>query len=348
MKTRSIPVAAVIALILVSSAWGEFVPGHVFVAQSPGKLCNEPAVYGSDRIWEIDPQTGQATLFVRIPPELCGFITGLAFTPDGARLRASMWLRNEILEFDSEGNMTIALDVTDGIACPWGFNNLAYDAEGNFYVAHQCPENILRFPADGGAPSVFADTKDGVEDVDAIAFAADGDLYFTIDFPYRGIRRITPQGNASFFDSLDSLSDHISVTADDSGHVYVGLGSTEIFKYDAGNPGSKELLAVFPIGGRHSMAMSPDQSKVYGNSRSRLFGIDVLDGTVTTLAEFDDGFSGPPAGIAVVPPPPIPTLSGWFLPVMALLMLTAGTVVLIRRRVGTMGVRSRCVRGGSL
>ena len=118
MKARCIFAAAWIAVVLAPTVRAQFVPGHVFAVQAPGKSCKLPAEFGSDRIWEIDPETGEATLFVQIPPEMCGFLTGLAFTPDGTRLRASSWLRNEILEFDSDGNMTIALDITDGIAWP--------------------------------------------------------------------------------------------------------------------------------------------------------------------------------------------------------------------------------------
>ena len=98
------------------------------------------------------------------------------------------------------------------------------------------------------------------------------------------------------------------------------------------------MLTVLPIGGRNSMTMSLDQSKIYVSIRGdttsgRLLGIEVVDGTVTTLAEFDDGFLGSPAGIAVVPiAPPIPTMSKWGVIVMTLLVLTAGTAVLNRRR----------------
>ena len=185
---------------------GQFVPGHVFVAESSGKLCMQQEIYGHDRIWEIDPETGEGTLFVEIPDDMCGFLTGLAFTLDGTRLRASSWTQSWILEFDSEGKMTIALDFTDGIACPWGFNNLAYDAHGNFYVVNKCTRNILWFPADGGPPTVFADATEGVSDGGAIAFAADGDLYMAhfLEGTSR-LRRITPDGNAFPFDNFGSL-----------------------------------------------------------------------------------------------------------------------------------------------
>ncbi len=345
MKTRSILVAAGIALILVSSARGEFVPGHVFAGIAARKLCLEQEEFGGDRIWEIDPATGEATLFAAIPEELCGFLSGLAFTPDGSRLRASSYLRNEILEFDSEGNMTVALDITDGIACPLGLNNLAYDVEGNFYVLNGCTRNILRFPPDGGPPTVFADAKDGITTRGAIAFAANGDLYFTTGLDgFYLLRRITPEGNAFPFDSFGTMNRSWTVTADESGHVYVGLRSAEIFKYDAGDPESKELLVTGSWFGRHSMTMSPDQSRIYVNSwgvvtTRGLWSIDVRDGAVTLLAGFSEG-DGVPAGIAVVPvppPPPIPTVSQWGIVVMTLLLLAAGTIAIP----GDRGIRLR-------
>ena len=42
----------------------------------------------------------------------------------------------------------------------------------------------------------------------------------------------------------------------------------------------------------------------------------------------------------------IPTVSGWGLMAMTLFLLTAGTIVLIRRRDGTMRIRSECVTAG--
>ena len=344
MKTRSILMAGWIAVVLATTTRAQFVPGHVFAAQSAGKLCKMDATYGSDRIWEINPDTGEATLFAELPVEMCGFLTGLAFTPDGTRLRAASLLRSWILEFDSEGNVSIVLDSSDGIACPWGFNNLAYDAEGNFYVGN-CTRDILRFPADGGPATVFADAADGVAGDGAggaIAFAADGDLYFTNTFVdgIGVVRRITPDGNAFPFDEYTGLDRPKAILGDRSGHIYVGLGNGEIFRYRAGDPASKELFAVF-AGGRHSMAMPLDQREIYVNAFSdsdaifgRVLRIDVVDGAVTTVSEFTDGFITPPAGIAVVPlpPPPIPTVSGWSVIAMTLLVLTAGTAVLIRCR----------------
>ena len=41
-----------------------------------------------DQIYEVDPVTGQRRLFYTSPPNLCGDITGLAFTPDGLHLKS--------------------------------------------------------------------------------------------------------------------------------------------------------------------------------------------------------------------------------------------------------------------
>jgi len=336
--TRKAATLACVCLILGSGSEvrAQFKCGHVFVAESSFKLCQNTPQSGPDRIWDLDPKTGEATLFAVLPPGMCGFLTGLAFTPDGTRLRASSWLRSEILEFDPDGNVTTVLGISDGIACPWGFNNLAYDAEGNFYVANQCTRNILRFPVDGGPATVFADAADGIGSLESIAFAADGDLYFTTVLNnFSQLRRVTPDGNATDFDNFGSIILGQTLAGDKSGHIYVALKSAEIFRYDAGNPESKELLAMLACGERCSITMSPDQHLIYFHRGGLLFGIDVVDGTVATLVDFTDPPRlAPTAGMAVVPttPPCIPAVSQWGLIAMVFAVLAAGTIVIQRRR----------------
>ena len=77
-------------------------------------------------------------------------------------VRASLGDTDQIVEFDSDGNMTVVLDAGDGITGPGGGNNLAYDVQGNFYVAVSSPRNaVLRFPVGGGPRTVFVDQSDG-------------------------------------------------------------------------------------------------------------------------------------------------------------------------------------------
>ena len=341
MKSNQVVGWAVVAGVLVGAAGvladgrsGGFVPGHVFVSEPSPKLCKLGEFYGWDRIWEIDPETGEVTLFVELADDWCGAVTGLTFTPDGTRLRASQLINSRILEFDAEGNVEVVLDSTDGISGPWGSNNLAYDDEGNFYVVNAGNRTIMKFPADGSPETVFADSTDGIAGPGAIAFAADGDLYFANVQGGNFVLRITPDGEASLFDDYGN-DDPWALTADDAGHVYVGLENAILYRYDAGDPDSREVLVSFPFGATFSMTMSPDQGSIYVGSPSfqQLFAVDVTDGTVSSLAEFPEG-SIAGLGIAVVrsPPPAIPAVSKWGVVTMTLLILAAGTVLCSRRR----------------
>ncbi len=311
-----------------SAAWGQFKCGNVFVAESSNRFCHEPPDYSPDRIWELNPATGEVKLIAEIPVSDCTFLTGLAFTPDGTRLRASALLRNEIWEFDSEGNWTTVLDASDGIACPWGYNNLAYDAEGNFYVANDCGGNILKFPADGGPGTVFTS---GTGSLDALAFAADGDLYFTtILNNSERLMRVTPEGTVTEFDNYGSLTRAAALTSDRSGNIYVALTQGGgLVKYEAGNSASKETIATIACGTQCSMTMSPDQSQIYFHRGGKLFGVNLINGTNTLLANYVTppfGFTG---GIALPPALPcVPVNSHWCWCIVTLVVLAAGTIAL--------------------
>jgi sugar lactone lactonase YvrE len=333
MMTRRLFVAACVALLLASTARGQFVAGHVFVSNPDWKNCGSPSFPGGDEIWEIDPQTGEVSLFVELTPEQCGIIWGLAFTPDGSRLRASLYQTHQIVEFDSDANMTVVLDADDGILSPSGSNNLAYDADGNFYVviSAQPGGKILRFPAGGGPAIVFAD-DDGIGNRGAIAFASDGDLYYLRRGAECRILRITPDGSVFQFDATCAMG----LTGDDSGQVYVALLSGEVLRYEAGNPASKELLVPASTELRFpTITMSLDQTRVYlASQNNELFAIDVVDGTVTPVADITDAGGSAVGGIAVAPVVapinPIPAVSEWGLIVMVLLLLTVAKVVMGR------------------
>ena len=314
-----------------SPAWAQFKCGNVFVAEAP-HACQGGILppYDTDLIWELDTRTREARIFAFVPYELCGHITGLAFTPDGTRLRASSYYRSEIIEFDSKGNLTTALGPADGIACPSGRNNLAYDAQGNFYVANGCGSKILRFPADGGPGTVFTS---GTGALIAIAFVPDGDLYFTSILNNSGrLMRVTPDGTATEFDNYGTTTHGITLTNDRRGYIYVGLRNRQILRYRAGDPASKTVLVpAGPWATIYSIAMSADQSLLYVHSYHKAYAIDVLSGSYTTLVEFftpmREGFTG---GIAVAPSMPCVSMaSAWSLNALALVMFAAGTAAIL-------------------
>ncbi len=308
MKTKRMMVALVGVWLSVGfPARGEFVPGHIFVSVLSDTFCIHQPKFGPDQIWEIDPQTGDLSLFRELPE--CVHLNGLTFTPDGTRLRASALVPNQILEFDSEGNISVALYGADGIASPNGVNNIAYDAGGNFYVTNMGTATLMRFPVEGGPGTVIADFCNGIRQWTAIALAADGDLYVCpggdgciVDSDRFLLRFAAPDWEVSIFGVWGGGIVPRAVAADRAGYVYVrqaGLGGN-VLRYRAGDASSVEVLASEVWGGL-AFTMSPHQTHLYATnvkSGSRVLAIDVRDGTVTLVAELESNGGG---GIAVVP-----------------------------------------------
>ncbi|MFQ5415076.1 MAG: hypothetical protein ACE5E6_11520, partial [Phycisphaerae bacterium] len=270
-----------------------FTPGHVFVVQPDWHCCE---LVGFDRIWEVDPETGDVQLFGVVEGQWCACMTGLAFTPDGRFLRVSMPFTNQILEFDAAGHFVVVLDGDDGIRFPTGRNNLAYDAEGAFYVINQGALNILRFPADGGPPSVFADSADGVTGVGALASVPDGDIYYAAD--QGDVLRITPDGDVSTFIEDSPTFFATSLAADGCGLLYVGYAAEgAILQFHAGDPASGVPIGLAPSF-TTTLAMCPDETCLYLARFDALFRVDTADGSAHLVAPLVFDPPGQPVGIA--------------------------------------------------
>ncbi len=283
MNRTSILVTTWIAVCLAGSARGQFVPGRVFVSEWGEKNCGY-------RLWEIDPETGWLPLFRQSLSGECAQMHGLTFTPDGTGLRAALGSSSQIVEFDSEGNMTVVLDADDGITVPTA---IAYDAYGNFYVVVTTGlmDRILRFPATGGPATVFFEPTEEVG-WGPIVFAADGDLYYGRSTGACHVLRIAPDGSVFLFDEYTPNFCPRALTADRDGFLYVGLAGGEIFRYRAGDPASRELL-VDSGAGVYAMTMSLDQSRIYSmvdGWPSILFGIDPVDGPYANFRN-PDGYT---------------------------------------------------------
>ncbi len=311
MRIGNVLILGVLAAAPIGQARGEFVPGHVYVAATSPEGCFLP-FYANDRVWDIDPVTGESSILGEVPDELCGFMQDLEFTPDGTGLRASERFIHSVLEFGPDGNVAVALDASDGLAQPDG---LAYDAEGNFYVTVVSPPRILKFPADGGPATVFADESDGLGSFGKLAFAPNGDLYYGRVSPAQ-ILRFTPEGTGELFDTLPGAIECLSTDA--QGHLFVLTGG--LYRYDVGDANSQVLLAAgFETGPVVSIAASPDGSSVYMATDHQLLSFDAVTGSMTTLAEVPDdplAMSWFGSGIAVYVPEPSAlaaclTVVGW-------------------------------------
>ncbi len=334
MRPWSNAFAAIVVLTTVApKAGADFTPGHVYVAATSPEGCFLP-FYANDRVWDINPVTGESSILGEVPDEECGLMRDLDFTPDGTGLRAAERFTHSVLEFSANGNVTVALDNTDGLIQP---RNMAYDAQGNFYVDVVSPPRILKFPAAGGPATVFADESDGVFSGGTLAFAPNGDLYYANVLPAQ-ILRFSPDGDGELFDTL--LGAIHGIDTDAQGHLFALTGAG-LYRYDAGDPVSQVLLASgITIGEVASIAASPDSSSVYIASANQLVSVDATSGSLTLLAEVPDDFGGISwfgSGIDVFVPEPSS---------LTVVTIATGWVCLRRRRrVAARSTLTSSVRG---
>ena len=337
MRSRTPFAVLCMTPFLVSGAYAQFTPGHIFVSIHQDESC----LNGKDGIIEIDPTTGQWSIFADADDGICK-ISGLRFTPDNRRLlclntNSPGTVSGSILSFSPDGTHEVILDGSDGLGNPSGGNGLAFDADGNLYVVDFGFLTILRFPADGSSSTVFADLADGVNWSGALDFAPNGDLFY-IGRDAAGPIRITPEGVGSVFDSLPDGG--ISLVFDRRGILFVAAHTNELgtslYRYDNGDPSTRRILATGFKGfkGHAAITLSPDETTVYlADQTLKVYAIDVNDGTTTVVADLLDAIvlGHLPHGIAVYAPNVIPAVSPWGIVATGVLLLFSGIVVLRRR-----------------
>lgn len=321
MRIRMTPVGLVCALTVATACVaGEFTPGHVFVTLSDG---GEGCAFGGQNwILEIDPATGDTSIFADSDDGLCN-ASGLRFTPDSAALRV-LNSNNTVgvQEYGPAGNGEVIFDGSDGLVEPFGYNGLAFDAAGDFYVVNAGNSTIMRYPADGTPGVVFATPSDGVFGRGALDFAPNGDLFYCSVLAQE-IVRITPDGVGFFFDQPPGEVP-VTLAFDSLGNLFVGTNNNRnyaIYRYDEGDPASRILLATFKPDAHGAasapvaLTVSPDDSLIYfGVGLSDftvpggyLYGVDPVDGSSVILADFaivaPPEIRTPVLGIAVSAPP---------------------------------------------
>ena len=261
------------------SALADFVPGRLYVSGTAGPCEKGP----NQAVFEFDPVTRESRMFAQLPEAFCGFMTGLAFTPDGSRLRASVYDSSSIVEIDGNGNISVAYDFTDGLRGPYGNNNLLYDDDGDFYVVNSEADNILRFPQDTGPPEIFATGADGVIFAGPLARAGNNDIYYGAQSIRDPIYRITGRGQSEIFDWLPGDMRLSSMVSDLEGNLFV-LANRAIFRYENGDPSTRRQLTSFGgTPGGAVVTLSDDGSTLFAALGSGMYAIDPLTGQFTTL-----------------------------------------------------------------
>lgn len=295
-RARAAALALVVGALSPALVQADFVPGFLYVSDTSPAPCFDGGP--PDQIWEVNPRTGESRVFATLPPGFCGGFQGLAFTPDGQYLRVGSFWDSQVLQIDGDGNFSVALGPEDGLNPPNGFNGLAYDAEGNFFVSTVLPSRILKFPADGGPPSVFANRQDGIESGPALAFAPAGELYAT-NFSGDTIR-FQPDGDGDIFTTISG----VSIAVDASNNVYL-RNAHGLYRFINGDPADAELMLNWPPeldGVTGTITVSPDQQTLMYVALNEVRRIDLLTGAMTELLDIP-GYGAGHGSVFYVPEP---------------------------------------------
>lgn len=295
-------------LLGVQTAAADFVPGRLYISAPVIEGCHSP-IPGHDLIYEFDPQTGGYSVFATIPDELCE-ISGLAFTPDGSKLRISSFYSSSILELDGNGGITKVLGPQNGIAGPYGSNNIGYDTAGNFYVGNNGPNTILKFAPGATTGQVLATQAQGIYGWGALDIAPDGDVYY-IEGTEKKVFRIPPGGEPSLFASNFSVYGIYSLAVDSAENVYA-LTPDAVYRFAGGDPNKGAMLATVTNFYGGSITLSSDERFIYA-ARSGLtdniFEIDVTTGMTQVIGSIPyNGQNYLGAGMTVYLPEPASVL----------------------------------------
>jgi sugar lactone lactonase YvrE len=263
---------AVSVAALAAPARAQFVDGDLYVTESQGAI-----------VHRIEPGTWNITTFADSGDGLY-VPSATLLTPAGTLLCSSCG-SDQVYEFDSSGNGTVLYDGSSGLVGPFGENGLAYDVNGDLYVSDYAGQQILRFPAGGGAATVFANAASGIDKPDGLAFASNGDL-FVANRGSSKVLEIDPSGTVSTFDTLPY--DPFTIAIRRNGDIYVGTfgGPPAIYRYPGGDVAQRTKLAGFAKNtGGPALQLSLDGTKLYFTSGGTgdLWEVDADTGTTTEV-----------------------------------------------------------------
>lgn len=267
------------AVVVSPAAKADFIPGRLYVLGANIRGC--APLGGPALLVEFDPATGQSQVVANYADSIyCGGFGDLTFTPDGSRLLATEFLRSDILSLDSAFAPTPIYDQSDGISGP---ADLAFDPFGNLYMSMSGSQRILRVPAGGGAPELFASVIDGHG---ALAASPSGDLFYAT-LGERTMLRFTPEGQMSTFG--DAPSGVFSLVSASNGDLFAYC-YTGIFVCRGGQSGQFDLLSpLVTASGLVDLAISSDQSTLFAlRWSSQIWTVDVASGVSHLVAELPE------------------------------------------------------------
>ena len=220
---------------------------------------------GGHRVWRVDPETGETTVFAT---GLRG-ASGNAFGPGGDLFQSNIGTHS-VARIDGDGAVTEFL--AEQLRSPVG---IAIDSEGTLFVANCGAASIVEVTPDGEA-HVFASSP-LLNCPNGLALDGEHNLYVS-NFNNGDVLRVTPLGEVSRLATLPGNNNgHLTFHG---GSLYVAArGAHQIFKVSLA--GEVELFAGSGQRGMHDgpaveaefsfpndLAFSPDGSTLYVNENA--------------------------------------------------------------------------------
>ena len=320
---------------------------HVFTLYGREDTEYEPEPSVQSRVLRYDGTTGA---FMGALPR-AGLVEGedVVFDTEG-RLYVSCGATNQVLRYNAAGGFDRVF-VADGDDGPDEPKGLAFGpADGYLYVSSGATNEVLRYDGTTGAFfDVFVAAGGELAGPEGLAFVSGDKLCVSSEHTDQVLRYNTDGSFDITFDpeNLGGLDEPGHLVFGDDGKLYVSSVATgEVLRY-LDNPTGAFEIAFVPGGAElvepKGLDFGPDDwLYVSSGATNEVLRYNASGGFEGIFVAAGDGGLEEPEGLAFGPKDKlyvvsvavdrIPTVSEWGLMVLALLVLTAGTVVIGRRR----------------
>ena len=225
--TAAMPSAGCIGVVPPPS----FKPGMIYVSTCFG--------YDYDAVLEISPGDWSVRWFAG--PLDCG--SSIAMLRNGHGMLVSDFDNYIVHHVSSTGLRTPA--IREGLSGPIWPGGIVQDSKGRIYVVHANTQEIVRYDEDFTNGMVLAGPADGLAYPVGLELDQNGNLYVANHGSGGQILIITPNGSVSVFDTVAG-EEFSSIAVRRSTREIYALSSTgRIYRYAAGDAGSRALLADY-------------------------------------------------------------------------------------------------------
>jgi DNA-binding beta-propeller fold protein YncE len=232
---------------------------------------------------------------------------------------------------DTGAFIDVFLPTANGLSQP---TYLQYGPDGNLYVSSQGSDQILRYTTEGVFIDAFVTAgSGGLDGPSGFAFGPDGRLYVAGRYSANVIAYDATSGAFAevIADAADGLGagNTFGLNFGDNGDLYFASNGV-VFRYDLD---SASILTTIPVGGigiepgpaGDIFVATANNLRIIDTGDNSVSGLFLSGGVINTLNFFRFPSASPAPGCVAVP-----AVSSWAMMILAILVLTAGTVVVTR------------------